>query len=81
MAGSASFQLGYQSALRDIARALAQSGERGVREWLASNMHDQDIGDPFPLVEETRDPATELPTVKEWLDAGAPMREIEEEGK
>jgi hypothetical protein len=32
--------------------------------------------DPFPLLEETHGPA-ELPTVEEWLAAGAPMREVE----
>lgn len=31
--------------------------------------------DPFPLLEEARDPR-DLPTVEEWLRAGAPMREI-----
>jgi hypothetical protein len=33
------------------------------------------VGDPFPLFEETAD-GTELPTVDEWLAAGAPLREI-----
>lgn len=31
--------------------------------------------DPFPLLEETSDPA-ELPTASEWLAAGAPMRHV-----
>jgi hypothetical protein len=31
--------------------------------------------DPLPLLEEVADPA-DLPTVDEWLEAGAPMREI-----
>jgi hypothetical protein len=31
--------------------------------------------DPFPLIEETDSPS-ELPTLKEWLSAGAPMREV-----
>lgn len=35
---------------------------------------EQPMADPFPLVEETSDPS-ELPTVSEWLAAGAPMRE------
>jgi len=42
-AGSSSFQLGYQSALRDVARALAQSGAEGVKSWLETNMHDEYI--------------------------------------
>jgi hypothetical protein len=38
-------------------------------EW-----HDHELeGDMFPLVEETSDPR-ELPTVEQWLAAGAPMR-------
>lgn len=32
------------------------------------------LGDPFPLMDEVED-LTELPTVNEWLAAGAPMRE------
>lgn len=32
--------------------------------------------DPFPLLEETSDPR-ELPTVEEWLAAGAPMRQVD----
>jgi hypothetical protein len=31
--------------------------------------------DPFPLLEET-DEGTQLPTVSEWLRAGAPTREV-----
>lgn len=37
---AASFQAGYQEALNDIARALEQDGESGVREWLENNRHD-----------------------------------------
>jgi hypothetical protein len=32
--------------------------------------------DLFPLAEETRSPL-ELPTVDEWVRAGAPMREVD----
>lgn len=35
------------------------------------------VDDDFPLVEETTDPK-DLPTLREWLDEGAPMREIRE---
>jgi hypothetical protein len=33
------------------------------------------VYDPFPLVEEVSD-LRELPTADEWLEAGAPMREV-----
>lgn len=32
--------------------------------------------DPFRLVEEVGGDASLLPSLKEWLDAGAPMREV-----
>lgn len=35
-----SFQNGYQAALNDIAKALDWNGSQGVRDWLASNRHD-----------------------------------------
>ena len=31
--------------------------------------------DPFPLLEET-DEGVQLPTLGEWLEGGAPMREV-----
>jgi hypothetical protein len=51
--------------------------KRGYFKWAhpaCQPLHD-DAADPFPLLEETRE-GVGLPTVSEWLRAGAPMREV-----
>jgi hypothetical protein len=65
---------------------LRGHGWKRIGRWLGdgsgwSMLAEVRRADPFPewpLLEETTDPATELPTVREWLDAGAPMREIDQ---
>ena len=48
----------------------------GGLAWLEGHFAERArSADPFPLLEEITDPRG-LPTVDEWLDAGAPLREI-----
>jgi hypothetical protein len=61
---------------------LRANGWERIGRWLGdgsgwSMLAEVRRADPFPLLEETSAPA-ELPTVREWLDAGAPMREIDQ---
>lgn len=53
-----------------------EGGASYAQESKAREHFDRHIERAMPLVEETRNPS-ELPTVSEWLRAGAPMREVE----